>query len=712
MWLRWSQFPFRQLPGLFVHYRQIILLATSLLIQNCCYADETASPTQQGDRLVAEYFADETAKLSEATFADINSLDDWERQRDVLQLELREMLGLEPWPERTEMHPEITGTLESDEFVVEKLHFQSLPGLYVTGNLYRPKHATGRLPAVLYVCGHGRKMSNGVSLGNKTHYQHHGEWFARNGYVCLTIDTIQLGEIEGIHHGTYRHNMWWWNNRGYTPAGVEAWNSVRAVDYLQSRPEVDPERIGVTGRSGGGAYSWWAAALDERIRVAVPVAGITNLTNHVVDGCVQGHCDCMFMVNTYRWDYAKVAALVAPRPLLISNTDKDRIFPLDGVVDVYTQTRRIYQLYGAEANIGLQITEGPHQDTQELRVHAFRWFNRFLKNDDSLITTVATPFFEPTELKVFEELPEDERVTTIHETFVPKASASDFPGTRDEFQELSQDWMRSLQEKSFRGWPELNSEPLDTKVVAETEQDTSRIRAIEYTSQSPYRLTLFVIEPAQGDSSLGSGSGAAPVNVRVLDQTTWEQLSPALAHVFPEIVTTGKADGAAWRSFQTSLQGSTCVLVAPRGVGLTQWSTDETTRTHIRRRFMLLGQTAASMQIYDVRRSLQAIAEVDGLIGRTGNLTGTGDAAVWALYASLFEDHLADLTLVDLPARNRQAPDILNVSRYVEMPQLVMMAADRVEQLKIEASGNELAQWQSTPWPDFCNNIVIVDDAP
>src|SRR5690606_38404789 len=131
---------------------------------------------------------------------------------------------------------------------------------------------------------------------------------------------------------------------------------------------------------------------------------------------------------------------------------------------------------------------------------------------------------------------------------------------------------------------------------------------------------------------------------------------------------------------------------------------------HIRRRFMLLGQTAASMQIYDVRRSLQAIAEVDGLIGRTGNLTGTGDAAAWALYASLFEDQLADLTLVDLPARNRQAPDILNVSRYVEMPQLVMMAADRVEQLKIEASGNELAQWQSTPWPDFCKNIVVVDD--
>jgi cephalosporin-C deacetylase-like acetyl esterase len=111
-----------------------------------------------------------------------------------------------------------------------------------------------------------------------------------------------MGEIEGIHHGTYRYGMWWWNARGYSSAAVEAWNCIRALDYLETRPEVDANRFGVTGRSGGGAYSWWVAALDERIKVAVPVAGITSLQNHVVDGCVEGHCDCMYQVNTYRWD--------------------------------------------------------------------------------------------------------------------------------------------------------------------------------------------------------------------------------------------------------------------------------------------------------------------------------------------------------------------------------------------------------------------------
>lgn len=693
-----------------MYHCQAALLLTLLFMQNPSGAvDGAADPSQPGDRLVAEYFATETKKLSDSNFAEIETLQDWEVRRDEYRRELHEMLGLEPLPERTDLQPVITGMLESEEFVVEKLHFQSQPGLYVTANLYRPKEVTEPLPAVLYLCGHGGEKAGGVSVGNKTHYQHHGAWFARNGYVCLIIDTIQLGEIEGVHHGTYRHGMWWWNNRGYTPAGVEAWNSIRAIDYLQSRPEVDPDRIGATGRSGGGAYTWWVAALDERIQVAVPVAGITNLQNYVVDGCVEGHCDCMFMVNTYRWDYAKLAALVAPRPLLISNTDKDPIFPLDGVVDIYTQVREIYKLYDAESKLGLNITEGPHMDTQELRVHAFRWFNRFLKNDDSLIEKVATPFFKTAELRVLDELPDDERVTTIHDTFVSEVASNAFPQSDQEFEKAQKTWLAALQNKCFRGWPELDSATLDAKVVSETERDDYRVRAIEYTSQAPYRLTLFVIDrsPTEGIEE-DNASTENPTVVRVLDQQGWDDVAPALAFLCPNILTAADPSAAAWNSMRETLTGPV-VFIAPRGVGPTAWSTEEKTQTHIRRRFMLLGQTAASMQIYDVRRALQATEQLDGLRGRSRNLTGARDAAVWALYASLFENHVSDLNLVELPIRNRDAPDILNVSRYVEMPQVVMLAAERVEQLTISATGESLAQWQATEWPDFSDDIVVLD---
>ncbi|TWT73102.1 alpha/beta hydrolase family protein [Allorhodopirellula solitaria] len=690
------------------HYRTAVPIAALLVLSHCCHAEDSNSPTEHGDRLAAEYFALETAKLSEATFAEIETLEDWERLRDGYRDELHEMLGLDPMPERTDLHPVVTGTLETDEFVVEKLQFQSMPGLYVTGNLYRPRQVDGALPAVLYVCGHGRQEVDGVSVGNKTHYQHHGEWFARNGYVCLTIDTIQLGEIEGMHHGTYRHDKWWWNNRGYTPAGVEAWNSIRAVDYLQSRGEVDPGRIGVTGRSGGGAYSWWLAALDERIQAAVPVAGITTLQNHVVDGCVEGHCDCMFMVNTYRWDYPMVAALVAPRPLLISNSDKDPIFPLDGVVELHRKVRRIYELYDAESKLGLQITEGPHQDTQELRVHAFRWFNRFLKNDRSLIETVATPYFETGELKVFDELPVDERVTEIHESFVPKVTAEELPQSHSDLKKQSKHWKEALLQKSFRGWPSSTSEALDSKVVAQSQQDGCLVRAIEYTSQSPYRLTMFVVEPSPSESGDDESTSAAEaVDVRILDQQGWDDMAPAWSYLFPEIVVGVKSDAELWQSTSESLSGSATVFVAPRGVGLTQWSTDKKTRTHLRRRFMLLGQTAASMQIYDVRRGLQAIDAIDG-VGGTRNLIGRGDAAVWALYASLFEDRIAELELTDLPARNRDAPDLLNVSRSVELPHVVSMAADRASGVILRAADDDIAQWQSVDFPDLGGKIRLI----
>ena len=362
--------------------KRLLAILTGALFTSSHAQDYPSIPTppKPGDKLIAEYFALQTQQLTDGCLAEIKTAEDWQDARGKYREQLFEMLGIPSRRQRTGLEARVTGSQDHDGVVVENVVFQSLPGLYVTANFYRPADDPEKpLPAILYVCGHSRQKAGGISFGNKTAYHHHGMWFAKHGYVCLTIDTIQLGEIEGLHHGTYREGRWWWNARGYSPAGVEAWNGIRALDYLQSRAEADGERIGMTGRSGGGAYTWWVSALDERVKVAVPVAGIASLKNHVVDGTVEGHCDCMFHVNTYRWDFPAIAALVAPRPLLIANTDKDRIFPLDGVVDVYNKTRRIYRLLGAENHIGLAIAEGPHKDTQPLRTEAFHWFERHLK---------------------------------------------------------------------------------------------------------------------------------------------------------------------------------------------------------------------------------------------------------------------------------------------------------------------------------------------
>ena len=644
-------------------------------------AQSVVSPTAKGDALVAEYFRLETQRLADRTDAILSgfkTVAEWEAQKPELRRQLFEMLGLDPLPPKEDLKPVVTGKTEHEEFTVERLHFQSSPGLFVTGNLYLPKNAKGPLPTVLYVCGHSKNFKDGVSYGNKVGYQHHGGWYARNGYACLTIDTLQLGEIEGVHHGTFLENMWWWHARGYTPAGVEAWNCIRALDYLETRPEVDKSRIGVSGRSGGGAYSWWIAALDERIQVAVPVAGITSLQNHVVDGCVEGHCDCMYQVNTYGWDYALVAALVAPRPLLIANTDKDGIFPLDGVVDVHRQVRHIYDLYGKPRHLGLNITEGPHLDTQELQTHEFVWFNRFLKQAESPIEKVAVKFFQPEQLRVFETLPADQRNTRIQEEFVPVAKYA-VPKTVAGWEAMRKNWYVDLLKKCFQAWP-ANRFQTTIQFVEPLKLNDNTRREIHWTeyeflSQEPYRLSLLVASPEGLDRAK-----AERVILHVLDQTEWDRVHG--------LIDMGRSEaefkldavrGAEFIAFQNQCReaGTVHIYFAPRGVGPTEWSREDRKRAHIRRRFALLGQTDDSARVWDVMRAIGAKQSLHGFRDKPFTIEGSRQAAGWALYASLFGGGTnARLELTDLPATHRDGPIFLNVSRVMEVPQAVALAAE------------------------------------
>ncbi|MCS6852794.1 MAG: prolyl oligopeptidase family serine peptidase [Gemmataceae bacterium] len=628
---------------------------------------------RRGDAWLAAYFRAETRRLADACLSDIRTLADWTSRREEYRRQLREMLGLDPFPERTPLQAQVTGTVDHPEFTVEKIHFQSRPGLYVTGNLYIPKGLKKPAPTILYVCGHSRVVHDGVPLGAKTHYQHHAGWFARHGYVCFVIDTLQLGEIEGIHHGTYRYGMWWWNSRGYTPAGVEAWNGIRALDYLETRPEVDKERFGITGRSGGGAYSWWVAALDDRIQAAVPVAGITDLENHVVDGTVEGHCDCMFMVNTYRWDYAQVAALVAPRPLLITNTDKDRIFPLEGVQRLHQKVRHIYRLYKADDRLGLQISEGPHWDVVELQVAAFRWFNRFLKKEDPPIEQAARKFFEPPQLRVFSALPADQLNTRIHETFVPAAQPR-LPADAADWARLRDGWLSQLRERSFRGWP-TQADDLDVQQAFTAEHQGLRLTAYDFTSQQPFRLRLYVLRRADDAKD-------ELVVLNVLDDREWKKFLAWARVGFADRLQDEPLPEADPKEYE----GTTRMLrkfrwamayVAPRGVGPTAFDPNEKKQTQIRRRFMLLGQTLEGMQTWDVRRAVQALRTIDQLRDVPLWLQGHRHMAGVALYASLFEPDIKRLDLWELPRSHHQGPDYLNVLRFLDVPQAVALAAER-----------------------------------
>ena len=191
----------------------LLLLFAATIVR----AQPAADSPAPGDAMIDGWLTARTARIERAIAADLRPRD--ATRQAQLRAEYLFMLGLDPLPARTPLGATVTGRHEGDGFVVENLHYQSIPGLYVTANLWRPAHSPPgtRHPAIVYLCGHSGRGRD----GNKTAFQDHGLWFARHGYVCLVLDTLQLGEIAATHHGTYREGRWWWQSRGYTPAGVE-----------------------------------------------------------------------------------------------------------------------------------------------------------------------------------------------------------------------------------------------------------------------------------------------------------------------------------------------------------------------------------------------------------------------------------------------------------------------------------------------------------
>ncbi len=593
------------------HFSTICLLVVVAALRCNC---NTAQAQQAG---WSKYFSNQVLKIQADTEADLASVtrENWSEKQATWRTELRAMLGLEPMPERTDLNVTVTGTIHHTGLVIQRLHYQSRPGLYVTANLFLPDGDAPKSgwPAVLYVCGHAKVESNGRLLGNKTGYHHHGLWFARHGVACLIIDTVQLGELHGEHHGTYKLGRWDWVSRGYTPAGVEAWNAIRGLDVLEAWPGIDGKRMGITGRSGGGAYSWYAAALDDRVRVAVPVAGITDLENHIVDGCVEGHCDCMYMVNYFGWDYPKLAALIAPRPLLLANSDSDGIFPLDGVMRTHQAIAGVYENLGAKDKLGLLVTPGPHKDTQELQVGAFKFLLTHLVGKEPVIDSPALKELTPEQLAVFDrEIPANERVTSASEWFTPSDTPESNPKVAAE--KWTEKWLPNLKATSLRHPLLLSKEPRIFASKRSGESKVGKWRVYQSPTQDGHAISIVAIESA--------GKSLPNIHVGALDGS---DMTDASIVKFLE----GEAAARLISSDSTAAH----YFVQSRN---SNWQTQAGSlknRIQTVRRFYLLGQMPEQLVLTDTLSSLKWIRKqfkADSAV-----LSGSGRLAPIATIAAL-----------------------------------------------------------------------------
>jgi len=619
--------------------------------------------TAPGDQMIQAYLAQETAAIESKFAEDVKSLADWNARRSQYVAEYRYMLGLPDAMDnvtaRTPLAPTITGSVQGEGYVVDLLHYQSLPGLYVTGNLYRPTQvpAGQKLPAVFYVCGHSGRGRN----GNKVAYQSHGIWLARHGYVCLIVDTLQLGEIAALHHGTYNLQRWSWHSRGYSPAGVEAWNGVRGIDYLVSREDVDPSRIAVTGISGGGAVTFWIAAADERVRVAIPVSGMADLQAYVPNRVINGHCDCMFTYNTFRWPWTRIAGLVAPRPMLFMNSDQDAIFPMDANDRISNRMERMFSLFGASDQFDAVVSVGGHAYRKDLRQASFRFLNSHLNGDASPITDSEIDIVSegnppgkypipPESLRVFPadaNLPLDQINQTIDEHFIPLANVAvpemtGFPA-----------WKKSLQTElrrvSFGYFPEVIPA---AKKLADDSPDQEQLQ----TEDQIHIRLRYVTKPATSKTP----AEARHMLLVVLNED--------------EVGTT-----PAWLQSVTT-DNPTIVLCETRGIGATRW-TRKNPPNYVERSHALLGRTVDTGRVWDIIAASSYLREkfTAGETKPKIEVAGRAASAILVGYAAALDEHIHGARILRPEATHlsNTAPQFLNVLRVCDIPDALGLIAPR-----------------------------------
>ncbi len=317
------------------------------------------------------------------SFPRIDSKEAWQARGEKMRQQILVSTGLWPMPEKTPLNAKIFGRIDHDGYSVEKVYFESYPGFYVAGNLYRPRGIKGPYPAVLNPHGHwARGRLNDEKDGSIPARCIN---FAKQGYIAFTYDMVGYNDTffadqKNITATTTNINFYprhrefatnsanlLWN---ISLMGLQTWNSIRALDLLESLPDIDKKRIGLTGASGGATQTLLLGAIDKRIAVQAPVC--------MVSATMQGGCACETAPGL-RVDYSNMefAALPAPRPQLLVAATGDwtkLTLTFEGPM-----IEKVYQKYNAEEQLRYVIGNFNHNYNQSSREQVYAWFNQYLK---------------------------------------------------------------------------------------------------------------------------------------------------------------------------------------------------------------------------------------------------------------------------------------------------------------------------------------------
>jgi dienelactone hydrolase len=294
------------------------------------------------------------------TMPKYTTLEEWEARKAHLKRQILIAAGLFPMADRTPVHAEVTGRIARADYTIEKVALETMPGYYLGGNLYRPLHPKGKVPAVLTPHGHwtyGRLENSATFSGQAL-----GVSLARQGYVAFAYDMVGYNDTPQTEHAFQSPTYQLWS---FGPLSLQLWNSIRALDFVESLPEVDSRRIAVTGASGGGTQTFLLAAVDERVSYAAPV--------NMVSFQMQGGCECEnapgLRIGTSN---VEIAAMMAPRPMLLVSATGD--WTKNVPREEYPAIRSIYELYHQPDNVAVVQFEAEHNYNRLSREAVYGFF--------------------------------------------------------------------------------------------------------------------------------------------------------------------------------------------------------------------------------------------------------------------------------------------------------------------------------------------------
>ncbi|MGD0125418.1 MAG: acetylxylan esterase [Terriglobia bacterium] len=584
--------------------RKILLIAI-------CALNVAALPAAD-DRLLQwmDRIAQQQLSDREATIAKIHTLSEAKARQAWVRAKILELLGGLP-DYKGPLNARVTGRIERPRYTIEKVIFESLPQFYVTADLYLPRES-GKHPGVLIPMGHweqGKLAAQPIAAN-----------LAMKGFVALAYDPVGQGERQQAYDRRIEASLIGGATDQHFQAGAQSilagenfaryriWDGMRALDYLVSRPEVDRDKLGATGCSGGGTLTTYIAALDPRIKVAAPACYINSWRQLFAGPIGDSEQSFPFFLSS-GLDVADYIELFAPKPWLINSTVGD-FFPIEGARHAYQEALDWYRIYSAEERIRWAIGPGPHGTPLEIREAIYQWMIRWLKDGRGNFRE------EPVELALDSDL-----LAT--------------PSGQVEGREMYQVIQEGFRERMKQG----NSEQLLAEIRKWSEDRAGQPPLVRVLRDDPgevFRTQELELEVEPGLEISGTlyaplASGRKPAVLLIdLDAPLAERLAT---------------------------RGALVLNLYPRGLPLPPLGEDQAaTKQDIRA--WVIGKNMAGMRAFDIQRGVDALEARPDVDAGSVRAIARDVSGVWLLMAAAIDTRIGRIWLDRTPYSLRAALDV------------------------------------------------------